>query len=149
MLSKLRSGAMAVALVGSSLIGGAVLAKSATVGDLLLGIAKAKHLSAVDAVSARGALIASGVVLPPLALDKVLTEGDVAQIGMAVGLRVTTSDPANPFESGQVEQFMATFGKKLAGGSPDAPLAAEFPNPGTGKGNGKKKGHHKSPTDPE
>ncbi|HEX5045301.1 MAG TPA: hypothetical protein VFV75_20565 [Candidatus Polarisedimenticolaceae bacterium] len=123
-------------------------AKSATVGDFLVAIARAKSLSVADSASARASLMASGVVLPPLALDKGLTEGDVVSIGGAVGVPVTTQNPSATFDTANIDSFISTFGKKLAssGGDTQSPLG--FPNPGTEKGRGKKKGHHKSPADP-
>ena len=148
MSMRMRFGVAAAALLGAALFGGVALAKSATVGDFLVEIAKAKSLSASDPVSARTALTSAGIALPPLALDKALTEGDVVQIGGALGVAVTTSSPSTPFDSGQVEGFVSTFGKKLAGGGDPTQNARDFPNPGTDKGRGKQKGHHKSPSDP-
>jgi hypothetical protein len=146
-----RTSSIVALLLSVFLLGTPALAKDATVGDFLMGIAKARQLSASDPVSARAALQSSGVVLPPLALDRALTEGDVVQIGGAVGLRVTTTQPAAAFDSGQVEAFLSVFAPKLvplSGTDPQDTAEDAFPNPGTGKGNGKKKGHHKSPTDP-
>ena len=148
MSMRMRFGVAAAALLGAALFGGVALAKSATVGDFLVEIAKAKSLSASDPVSARAALTSAGVALPPLALDKALTEGDVVQIGGALGVPVTTSSPSTPFDSGQVDGFISTFGKKLASPGDQTQSPADFPNPGTDKGRGKKKGHHKSPSDP-
>ena len=149
MSMRMRFGVAAAALLGAALFGGVALAKSATVGDFLVEIAKAKSLTVSDPVAARNALTARGVALPPLALDKALTEGDVVQIGGALGVPVTTSSPSSPFDSRQIDGFISTFNRTLTNNSvtgPDAP--DDFPNPGTGKGRGKKKGHHKSPSDP-
>ena len=150
MSMRMRFGVAAAALLGAALFGGLAQAKSATVGDFLVEIAKAKSLSAADPASAKASLTASGVVLPPLALDKFLTEGDVVRIGGSVGVPVTTQNPTAPFDSSQVDNFISTFGKKIVATPPDEnqPLEGDFPNPGTGKGNGKQKGHHKSPSDP-
>jgi hypothetical protein len=144
----MRFGVAAAALLGAALFGGVALAKSVTVGDFLVEIAKARSLTAADPASARAALTASGVVLPSLALDKALTEGDVVQIGGAMGVPVTTSNPTAAFDESQVGGFISTFGRTLTdvGVEPQAPN--DFPNPGTDKGRGKKKGHHKSPSDP-
>jgi len=144
----MRFGVAAAALLGAALFGGVALAKSATVGDFLVEIAKAKSLSASDPVSARAALTSAGVALPPLALDKALTEGDVVQLGNALGVAVTTSSPTTPFDSTQVGGFISQFGAKLAGPGDPTQNARDFPNPGTDKGHGKQKGHHKSPSDP-
>jgi hypothetical protein len=148
MSMRMRFGVAAAALLGAALFGGLAQAKSATVGDFLVEIAKAKSLSAADPATAKASLTASGVVLPPLALDKVLTEGDVVRIGGSVGVPVTTQNPTAPFDSTQVDNFISTFGKKIVATAPDENQPTDFPNPGTGKGNGKQKGHHKSPTDP-
>jgi hypothetical protein len=146
----MRFGVAAAALVAAALFGGVALAKSATVGDFLLEIAKAKSLSAADAASAKAALTANGVVLPPLPLDKALTEGDVVRIGGALGVNVTTSSPSASFDASQVDGFISTFGKTLTGvgGDTQSPNADPFPTPGSDKGRGKKKGHNKSPSDP-
>ena len=150
MSMRMRFGVAAAALLGAALFGGVALAKSATVGDFLVEIAKAKSLSASDPVSARTALTSAGIALPPLALDKALTEGDVVQIGGALGVPVTTSSPSTPFDSGQVDGFISTFGKTLTGvgGDTQSPNADPFPTPGSDKGRGKKRGHNKSPSDP-
>ncbi len=148
MSMRMRFGVAAAALLGAALFGGVALAKSATVGDFLVEIAKAKSLSASDPVSARAALTSAGIALPPLALDKALTEGDVVQLGNALGVAVTTSSPTTPFDSTQVGGFISQFGAKLAGPGDPTQNARDFPNPGTDKGRGKQKGHHKSPSDP-
>lgn len=141
---------MVALLLGVFLLSGPALAKSATVGDFLIGIAKARNLAASDPASAKAALQSSGAVLPPLSLDRTLTEGAVVQIGDALGLKVTTTHPTAPFDSGQVDAFLSVFAKQLVPPSSTDPQATEdFPNPGTGKGNGKQKGHYKSPSDPE
>lgn len=148
MSMRMRFGVAAAALLGAALFGGVALAKSATVGDFLVEIAKAKSLSASDPVSARTALTSAGIALPPLALDKALTEGDVVQIGSSLGVAVTTSNPSTPFDSSQVGTFISTFGTKFTGVGDPTNNARDFPNPGTDKGRGKQKGHHKSPSDP-
>ena len=143
MSMRMRFGVAAAALLGAALFGGVALAKSATVGDFLVEIAKAKSLSVSDSVSARNALTAAGVALPPLALDKALTEGDVVQIGGALGVPVTTSSPSSPFDSRQIDGFISTFNRTLTNNSVTGPNAPDdFPKPGTGKGRGKQKGHH-------
>ena len=149
-MSRTRFGIVAAAVVAAALFGGSALAKNATVGDFLVEIAKAKNLSAADPAAARNALTASGVALPSLALDKALTEGDVAQIGGAMGIPVTTGNPSATVSTDQVGGFVAAFGKNLtgAGSTPAKPNAPEVPNPGSDKGRGKKKGHNKSPNDP-
>ena len=150
MRSGVRTGWIGAVVLSTSLVSVPVLAKSTTVGDFLIGIAKARKLSATDPASARAALQSSGVLLPPFSLDRALTEADVVQIGGALGLKVTTTRPTAPFDSGQVDAFLSVFAKQLVLPSSTDPQATEdFPNPGTGKGNGKQKGHYKSPSDPE
>ena len=148
MSNRIRFGLAAAGVLAAGFFGGVALAKSATVGDFLVAIAKAKSLSAADPASARASLVASGVVLPSLPLDKGLTEGDVVSIGGAVGVPVTTQNPSAAFDAAHIDKFISKFGETLAssGGDPQSP--SEFPNPGTGKGKGKQKGHHKSPADP-
>ena len=68
-------------------------ASNVTVGRFYTELAKAKHISVVDAVSAEAGLRGAGYSLPQLALDKSLTEGDVAAISKSVGLSVTTTRP--------------------------------------------------------
>ena len=150
MSMRMRFGVAAVALMGAALFSGVALAKSATVGEFLIEIAKVKSLSAADPATARAALTASGVALPPIALDKALTEGDVVRISGSLGVPVTTSRPTALFDSSQVDGFISTFGRQLTSppGDEQAPLSDPFPTPGTGKGGGKQKGHHKSPSDP-
>jgi hypothetical protein len=143
----MRFGVAAAALIGAAQWCRA--AKSVTVGDFLVEIAKARSLSAADPLTARAALTASGVTLPNLALDKSLTQGDVVQIGGSMGVNVTTSDPTAAFDSSQVGNFISTFGRTIAG-SGDGGTVNPFshPNPGSDQGRGKKKGHNKSPSDP-
>ena len=148
MSMRMRFGVVAAALIGAALFGGVALAKSATVGDFLVEIAKAKILTASDPASAKASLIGAGVVLPPTDLAKPLTEGDVVEIGGAVGVRVTTTTPTAPFGSEQVTGFISTFGRDLSSSGDDRQSTRDFPNPGGDKGNGKKKGHTKSPSDP-
>jgi hypothetical protein len=148
MSMRMKFGVAAAALLGAALFGGVAQAKSATVGDFLVEVAKAKSLVAADGLSAQAALTAAGVVLPPVSLDKALTEGDVAQIGVALGVNVTTSNPTAPIGTEQVQSFISTFGKVFSGDRDTRQETRDFPNPGTDNGKGKKKGHFKSPTDP-
>jgi hypothetical protein len=114
-----------------------------TVGQFLVEIAKVKNISAMDGASAAAALRAQGMTLPSLDLGKRLTEGDVAAIAQSAGINVTTTRPANPFTSGQVDQFLSSFASDL-GRTKDPgtqnPMAPGF-DPET---KGKKKGHNKT-----
>ncbi len=124
-----------------------------TVGHFLIEIAKIKNLPATDGNSAAAVLRNAGYRLPNLALDKNLTQGDVASIAGALGMRVTTSKPDAPFTFPEVGAFLKGFGTELGSrlgrgtvGAPQRP-AEEVP-PWT-KGKGKKKGHYKTPSDPQ
>ena len=78
----------AVAAMGSAFAG------DVTVGRFYTEIAKAKQLTAVDAVSAEASLRAAGFRIPELSLGKSLTEGDVTSIANSRGRAVSTSRPS-------------------------------------------------------
>lgn len=125
-----------------------VLAAEVTVGQFLIEIAKVKNVAAVDAESAARNLQASGVNLGTLDLKKSLTEGDVARIASAVGLRVTTTRPTAPFSQRQVDSFVQTFGSDLnSGGIGSDPSTQSTTRPDPQPGKGKSKGH-RSPSEP-
>jgi len=123
-----------------------------TVGRFYTQIARAKQLGSADPTSAESSLRGAGYRLPDLALDKTLTEGDVASISQALGLTVTTQRPSAPVNEAQAAAFVSSFGTQLgAKGS-----ANEINGDGTGgvdpgnsgNGKGKKKGHNKSTPEP-
>jgi hypothetical protein len=127
--------ALSAALAGNS---------DVTTGQFLVAIAKEANVGAADPVAAAEALRSAGYPLPKLDPDKPLTEGTVAVIANALGLRVTTQSPDAAFGSGQVAAFLGTFGRDLgsrAGSRPDI----DGTDPST---KGKKKGHHKSSSEP-
>ena len=144
---------LGVSLAGGTLLAAAWIASAAeiTVGGFLQEIARTKKLATTDAATAQAAIRAAGVDLPPLVLDRPLTEGDVAAISRSLGLRVTTTRPDAPFDGGRVDDFLATFGPTIAkpqGEDPPGP----YPRPDGAadpaeKGKGKKKGLV-SPSDP-
>jgi hypothetical protein len=127
------------------------MAADYTVGQFLVEVAKAKNIVAVDPASAERGLRQSGVSLPALDLNKGLTEGTVAAIATAVGVPVSTSRPEAPFNQGQVDSFISTFGATMGSGSAQTDAAPgtdgppkEDPQPGKGKS----KGFNKSPSEP-
>lgn len=139
---------IAAAVVASAM---PAMAADYTVGQFLVEVAKAKNIVAVDPASAERGLRQAGVSLPALDLSKSLTEGAVASIATAVGVPVSTSRPDAPFNQGQVESFITTFGSSMGSGSTNQTDAAgtdgttkEDPQPGKGKS----KGFNKSPSEP-
>lgn len=125
-----------------------VMAAEVTVGQFVVEIAKVKNVSAGDPESAVRGLQAAGVNLSGLDLRKSLTEGDVASIASAVGIRVTTSQPAAAFSQRQVDSFVQTFGSDLNTGGDPGTVRTENttridPQPGKGKSKG-----FRSPSEP-
>src|SRR5262245_48367268 len=69
-----------------------------------------------DAGTLLAALKARGVKLDErIDLSKPLEQGDVARIGRANGLRISTSSPERAFTSLEVDEFFTTYGWILAG----------------------------------
>jgi hypothetical protein len=133
----------------AALAGVPVMASDLTVGQFLVQVAKARNVDAVDGESAVRGLQASGVNLSGLEMNKPLTEGDVARIASAVGVKVTTSRPAAPFSQRQADGFVRTLGADLSkGGKPDAPSTQGTTKPDPQPGKGKSKGHVGSPSKP-
>ena len=91
-------------------------ADQGTVGDFLMGIAESKSLRATDPTTAEATLRTSGYDLPQLDRTKPLTEGDVAAIANAVGLRVVSSNPSRSFGRLQVDRFLTSMGSELMSG---------------------------------
>ncbi len=131
----------------------ATSAYASTVGDIYLGIAKAKNLRVGDAITAEAALRAAGYDLPRMDRNKVLTQGDVAAIANAVGIRAASSNPTASFSQGQVDRFVAAIGSGL--NSPASSRIAARSGEGnntemSGSGSGKgKKPKSKSPKKPK
>lgn len=127
-----------------------VFAGGVTVGRFYSELARAKHLAFADAASAESNLRGAGYNLPKLALDKDLTEGDLTSISTALGLAVRTERPSQLVGETQMNTFMAAFGSHV--GTPaergDSPFQTDALPPQSGKGKGKKKGHHKSTSEP-
>jgi hypothetical protein len=128
------------------------LAGSVTVGRFYTEIAKAKHMTAVDAASAEAGLRGAGYRLPQLDLGKELTEGDMTAISKSLGLSVTTSRPTTPVSETSMNRFMSSFSNEIViGGGDENPQSPTdvIGDPGnSGNGKGKKKGHNKSTSEP-
>ena len=137
----------AVAAMGSALAG------DVTVGRFYTEIAKAKQLTAVDAVSAEASLRAAGFRIPELSLGKSLTEGDITSIANSLGLAVSTSRPNELVSDSQMSQFLSSFssqlGSKVGTVNPYTPDSQGGDPGNSGNGKGKKKGHHKSTSEPD
>lgn len=146
-LAKFGLGAVAALAVSFS----GAFAAEVTVGQFLVELAKVKGLAATDGVTAERSLRGIGVALPQVELSKSLTEGDVARIATAAGVRVSTNTPTAPFSRTQVDGFVNTFGDVFGrdNGIPDEPVYPNTPpreDPQPGKG--KSKGFYKSPSEP-
>lgn len=127
-------------------------AEKVSVGDFVRMVAGAKGLPAGSASQAARSLGSAGYSLPSLDLNAVLTEGDVVAISKSLGIDVSTSTPGQEFGSDGTSAYFSAFAGDLGTGAepPEPnPETAGFPNPGTDKGKGKKKGHFKSPNEPE
>jgi hypothetical protein len=128
------------------------LAGSVTVGRFYTEIAKAKHMTAVDAGSAEAGLRGAGYRLPQLDLGKELTEGDMTAISKSLGLSVTTSRPTATVSETSMDRFMSSFSNEIViGGGDENPQSPTdvIGDPGnSGNGKGKKKGHNKSTSEP-
>ena len=144
-----RFGMIAVLAVGT--VVAPAFAGNVTVGRFYTELAQAKHLVAVDVASAEASLRGTGLNLPKLALDKSLTEGDMASISNALGVAVTTERPSQLITESQLNTFMASFGSQLGARTVGGPVTinSQGGDPGqSGNGHGKKKGHHKSTQEP-
>ena len=140
-----RLGIIAVLAVGTVLA--PAFARNVTVGRFYTELANAKGLVSVDAASAEANLRGAGFKLPKLALDKSLTEADMASISNSVGVPVTTQRPSEAISEAQMSNFMSSFGGQIT--SPDAkvvgtPTANEVDcrNHGGGNGGHGGRGHH-------
>ena len=149
MKSWIRLGAIAAAV--ALLAVPAFAGDDVRVGDFYKQIARFRNVAAVDGASAERALRAQGVQLPQLDLAKVLTQGDVARVSAAMGVRLMTTRPEAPATQKQVDAFTKTFGSDLSGiggiGGGNQPMNGPprtDPNPDKGKS----KGFYKSPTEP-
>lgn len=136
----------------------------ATVGDLLVEVARLRDLPAEDARSAQRALEGSGVSLAGMNADQALTEGEVARVLSALGVQVTTSRPDLPVDAEALDGVLSALGPEIVSPrSESLGAGGPYPRPndsaadpatkgkknGTSKGKGKKKGHGQvSPSTP-
>src|SRR5260221_12726127 len=90
-----------IAVLAVATVVAPAFAGNVTVGHFYTELAQAKHLVSVDAASAEANLRGAGFSLPKLALDKSLTEGDVASISSALGLVVPTAKPTQLISESQ------------------------------------------------
>lgn len=145
-----------IAVLAAAAVVAPAFAGGVTVGRFYTELAKAKHMTTVDASSAEANLRAAGFRLPSLALDKSLTEGDVTAISNALGISVSSSRPTQLISESQMNQFVSSFGSQI--GSPSLQIGTGNNSIGTdstggdpgnsGNGKGKKKGHNKSTSEP-
>jgi len=142
-----RFGMIAVLAVGTVMA--PAFAGNVSVGRFYTELAQAKHLVSVDAASAEANLRGAGFNLPKLSLDKSLTEGDMTSISSALGLTVTTQKPSQLISESQMNTFMASFGSQLGAKLGGTGFETQTLPPQSGNGKGKKKGHHKSTTEPQ
>ncbi len=133
--------ALALALAPAS-----ALAADITVGRFYSELASAKQLGAVDQASAEAKLRQAGCPLPKLALDKSLTEGEMAMISNALGVKVTTQRPSQPVSETQMTAYMRAFAPQINQHSAFDPPTPDFD--GEHHGKALKKGHHKSSSEP-
>jgi hypothetical protein len=151
-----RFGMIAVLAVGMAVA--PAFAGDVTVGHFYTEIAQAKRLVSSDSASAEANLRGAGFNLPELALEKSLTEGDMASISSTLGLAVTTERPSQLISESQMNTFMASFGSQI--GAPKSKAGAgSFQTEGdgtggtdpgnSGNGKGQKKGHNKSRSEPD
>ena len=144
-----RFGMIAVLAVGTEVA--PAFAGNVSVGRFYTELAQAKHLVSVDAASAEANLRGAGFSLPKLELSKSLTEGDMTSISSALGLVVTTERPSQLISESQLSTFMSSFGSQLGATSVKGggtPFETNTLPPQSGNGKGKKKGHHKSTSEP-
>jgi len=154
-----RFGAMAVAVVMVAVLALPVMAAGGvTVGQFIQRLAMAKNLNATDARVAADSLAIAGYRLPAgLDFSARLTEGQVAGLANAMGLKVRTAKPDASFDQGNVDRFFKSFRYELekpgATGSADDIRLQKIPGHqdeghGKGKGKGKGKGPGETPHAP-
>jgi len=140
-----------VSAIGLALIAaGATWAdESVTVGWFVQHIAMSRQLPADSPERAVRELKASGVELGNLDFTRRLTEADIVFVGRALGVSVTTQNPAAVSDRRQAEAFLVAFGPEI-GSDSSAKTRDEGgdPNPASDNGKGKKKEHNKCTNEP-
>lgn len=123
-----------------------------TVGDFLRSVATAMSLPSADAIIAEASLRAAGFPLPAVDRSAGLTEGAVAAISNAVGLRITSSNPAGGFGERQLAYFMTSMTSRLSAargpGADDRGPSVESSRSRSHSG-ARRKPHSKSPKKPK
>jgi hypothetical protein len=120
-----------------------------TVGWFLGEIAAAKHWDVGSHADPAAAFRAHGIALPSIDAAKRLTEGDVVAVGRALGVALTSQKPAAPFDRARAQTVAATIA--IGTGSNETPRPLDVggtPNDNSDNGQGKKKGHNKSSSEP-
>jgi hypothetical protein len=138
---------LAVAWVGAASL---PAQESASVGQLLVEIARARAMAAQSPAIAAASLRAAGFAVPTAGLDQRLTEGRVVEIVGLFGVKVATRSPEAPFDRKQVDSLMAAFGEELTAAADSSESSVLKDGQGADpleKGKGKKKGL-RSPGDP-
>ena len=159
-----RYGAMVLAVAMMVAISTPIFAAEATIASFVQQLAKVKNLNATDARVAQESLRSVGIRLPSnLDFGKSLTEGDVALISRAAGLRVSTSNPEAAFTQENMDVFFLSFSGELGGETASTNSHPYGQNDNYNNGNGlghtfdpfsKGKGHghgkgKQSPSEPE
>jgi hypothetical protein len=137
-----------VALLAVATAVAPALAGNVTVGRFYTEVAQAKHLGSADAASAESSLRGAGFNLPNLDLGKSLTEGDMTSISNALGVQVTTQKPSQLISESQLNTFMASFSSQIGVSTGKIGGAVKLDPFAVNGSKGKKKGHHKSTSEP-
>jgi hypothetical protein len=137
-----------IAVLAVGAVAAPAFAGDVSVGRFYTELAKSKHLVSVDAVSAEASLRGAGFSLPALQLDKSLTEGDMTSISNALGLNVTTQKPSQVVTEAQLNTYMSSFSSQLSVSGGTLGREVKIDPFAVNGAKGKKKGHHKSTTEP-
>ena len=146
MRNRHRLGFFAAAITVATIVTAPVEAGVITVGDFLRNVANALRLPAQDGMTAEAALRAAGFALPPDDRSADLTEGTVAAISTAMGLRITSNNPAASFDKERLRTFMSVVSSDL-NSLPSGGVSAQSSS--SESSGDKKKPHSKSPKKPK
>ena len=135
-------------VAASSLVAAGPGKETVTVGWFLHQVAVARQIPSSSEQDAWTALRGAGIQLPRMDSAKVLTEGDVVEIGRSLGLKVDSSTPSAPFERNRAQTFVATVVPGTGDDTPSTRDGGGTPNDASNNGKGKKKGHNKSSSEP-
>lgn len=120
-----------------------------TVGWFLQEVAAARHVTIAPGGDPAIALRAAGINVPALPSSRTLTEADVVAVSRALGVRVSSTNPAAPFTRTQAQAFVGSIVADPGGdGSAQPQDIGGVPNDSSENGKGKKKGHNKSSSEP-